>query len=76
MDLLDLWDQAEDFRGLVAGLSRGLKEQLVLGLSGSQKTFLAAALWQRSGRSALYVVSGTAQAERVAEDLATWLAAG
>ncbi|BDG62014.1 transcription-repair coupling factor [Caldinitratiruptor microaerophilus] len=71
--LLDLLHQAPEFHTLLEGLKKGYTEQLVYGLSGSMKSFLVAGLRRETGRPVLVVTSSTQQAERMREDLATWL---
>lgn len=70
---LDLLHQAPEFHSLLEGLKRGYREQLVYGLSGSMKSFLAAGLRRETGRPLLVITANLQQAERFREDLATWL---
>lgn len=70
---LDLLHLAPEFHSLLEGVKKGYREQLVYGLSGSMKTFLAAGLRREIGRPLLVMTSNLQQAERFREDLTTWL---
>ena len=54
-------------------IKRGVQEQLVHGVSGAQKAYLAARILEQIKRPALFLTSHLQQAETVAEDLATFL---
>ncbi|MGI6605233.1 MAG: transcription-repair coupling factor [bacterium] len=54
-------------------IKRGVQEQLVHGVSGAQKAYLAARILEQVKRPALFLTSHLQQAETVAEDLATFL---
>lgn len=71
--VLDLLHQAPEFLALLEGLKKGRREQMIYGLSGSMKSFLAAGLRRETGRPLLVVTATIQQAERFREDLATWL---
>lgn len=71
--LLDLLHQAPEYQSLLEGLRWKRREQMVYGLSGSMKTFLAAGLRRETGRPLLIITSTLQQAERIREDLSTWL---
>lgn len=57
------------FGTIVAGLSRGLHEQLVSGLAGSSRQTLMAALYQATERPICVVTHNLFQAQKVYEDL-------
>lgn len=71
--VLDLLHQAPEYASLLDGLKKDWKEQTVYGLSGSLKSYLAAALRGETGRPCLMVTSTIQQAEKLRDDLATWL---
>ena len=71
--LLHMLDASSEFQSLLEGLRRGFRDQQVYGLSGSAKSYVAAALRQATGRPLLYVTATAQGAERVREDLRTWL---
>lgn len=71
--VLTLLQSTPEFTSLMDGLKRGFPEQMVYGVSGSLKSFVAAGLRERTQRPCLVVTSTIAQAERFREDLATWL---
>ncbi len=73
MDLLGLWSGADPFEALCRGVGSGLRFQQVTGLTGSDRSYLMAAVWARTGRTGLVVVGGNSRAERLAEDLRTFL---
>ncbi len=54
---------------IVAGLQRGLHEQLISGLAGSSRQALMAALYQETGRAVCVVTHNMYQAQKVYEDL-------
>lgn len=62
-----------EFHSLLEGLQRGFPEQMVYGVSASAKTFLMAGLIRKTGRPSLVITSSIQQAERLREDLATWM---
>jgi transcription-repair coupling factor (superfamily II helicase) len=57
------------FGTIIAGLSRGLHEQLVSGLAGSSRQTLMAALYQTAERPICVVTHNMFQAQKVYEDL-------
>lgn len=71
--LLDLLHLSPEYHSLLEGLKKGYREQMVYGLSGSMKSFLAAGLRRETGRPFLLITSTIQQAERMRDDLATWL---
>lgn len=71
--ILDLLHSAPEYTSLLDGLKRGLHEQMAYGLSGSVKSFVAAALRAETGRPTLIITATLQQAERFREDLINWL---
>lgn len=70
--VLDLLHLAPEFHALLDGMKKGYREQMIYGLSGSMKSFLAAGLRRETGRPLLVITATIQQAERFREDLATW----
>lgn len=71
--VLDLLHLAPEFHALLDGLKKGYREQMIYGLSGSMKSFLAAGLRRETGRPLLIITANIQQAERFREDITTWL---
>jgi transcription-repair coupling factor (superfamily II helicase) len=71
--LISLLTGAPEFASLLDGIKRGFPDQMVYGVSASLKTFLMAALYSQSKRPCLVVTNTIQQAERIREDLTTWL---
>ncbi|HWI51267.1 MAG TPA: transcription-repair coupling factor, partial [Symbiobacteriaceae bacterium] len=71
--LISLLQGAPEFASLLDGIKRGFPDQMVYGVSASLKTFIMAALHTQAGRPCLVVTSSMQQAERIREDLTTWL---
>ncbi|WP_261134726.1 transcription-repair coupling factor [Bacillus sp. Marseille-Q3570] len=71
--LLTYFCDNDDFNSLTTGLSEGLREQLVSGLSGSARTLLMACLYQSDERTQLVVTHNLFQAQKLYEDLAALL---
>jgi len=71
--LIGLLYNASEFMSLQDGIKRGFPEQMVYGVSASLRSLFMAALRARTGKPALIVTSTIQQAERLREDLATWL---
>ncbi|MCF6411918.1 transcription-repair coupling factor [Pseudalkalibacillus salsuginis] len=67
--LLNYFCDNDDFHSLATGLSEGLREQLVSGLSGSARTLLMACLYRSEERSQLVVTHNLFQAQKLYEDL-------
>lgn len=66
---VELLKANSEFQMLMDGLRRGMKEQLVTGLSGSSRQVFAAALAEVLSRQALLVTNNNYQAQKVYEDL-------
>ncbi|HWI62114.1 MAG TPA: transcription-repair coupling factor, partial [Symbiobacteriaceae bacterium] len=71
--LISLLTGAPEFVSLLDGIKRGFPDQMVYGVSASLKTFIMSALHSQTGRPCLVVTSSMGQAERIREDLTTWL---
>ncbi|MDA8347121.1 MAG: transcription-repair coupling factor [Thermaerobacter sp.] len=69
MELTALWQGAPEYRALRQGLAGTAAEQLVVGLQGSERAYLAAALLRERGGAALWLAPSPAQAERLQGDL-------
>ncbi|MGI6575797.1 MAG: transcription-repair coupling factor [bacterium] len=65
----------EEFKKIVNNLQEGIKWQLVYGLGGSQKTYMAAGLWSVLNRTCLYITANLRQAHAVYDDLLNFLPA-
>jgi transcription-repair coupling factor (superfamily II helicase) len=71
--VLELLYKAPEFTSLLDGLKRGYTEQMVHGATASIKSYLMAGLRGQTGRPSLIITSTIAQAERLREDMSTWL---
>ncbi|HYG57128.1 MAG TPA: CarD family transcriptional regulator, partial [Symbiobacteriaceae bacterium] len=71
--LIALLKNSTEFTSLLDGLKRGFPEQMVYGVSASLRTYVMAALRAETRRPCLVVTSTIQQAERMREDLGTWL---
>ncbi|HLN64900.1 MAG TPA: transcription-repair coupling factor [Symbiobacteriaceae bacterium] len=71
--LTALLHTAPEFTSLLDGLKRGFSDQMVYGVSASLKTYVMAALRDKTRQPCLVVTASIAQAERIREDLNTWL---
>ncbi|MCF6139594.1 transcription-repair coupling factor [Pseudalkalibacillus berkeleyi] len=67
--LLNYFCDNDDFQSLITGMSEGLSEQLVSGLSNSSRTLLMACLNRADDRSQLVVTHNLFQAQKLYEDL-------
>jgi transcription-repair coupling factor (superfamily II helicase) len=67
--LINLFRQQEDVRTIVNGMSEGLREQLVAGLSGSARTLFLASIYEETRKSILVVTHNLLQAQKLYEDL-------
>lgn len=69
--ILKLLQGTEEFAGLLEGIKKGLKNQLVYGLSGSQRSCLLAALAEKTAPLPLLVITpGEREAGVLADELA------
>jgi transcription-repair coupling factor (superfamily II helicase) len=71
--LISLLYSSPEFTSLLDGIKRGFPDQMVYGVSASLKTYVMAGLREKTARPCLIVTSTLGQAERIREDLATWL---
>lgn len=62
-----------DFQSIVTGLEKGLKEQLIAGLSQSARHLAYAALYKETHRPQLIVTHNMFQAQKIYEDLCEFL---
>lgn len=67
--LKTLFTQQDDLQSIVTGVSEGLKEQLVAGLSGSARTVLVASLYEQMKRPILLVTHNLLQAQKLYDDI-------
>src|SRR5690606_24832104 len=67
--LLDSFASEPDFRAVLQGLERGMKEQLVAGLSGSARQVMIASLHRELDRPVLVVTHNMYSAQKIADDL-------
>lgn len=65
--------KTKEFQGLCRGLDKDFRQQMVVGLSGSQRSFLAAGIIEYSRSPVLVVTSGEQDAGVLADDLAALL---
>ncbi len=65
--------EQDNLKLLCRNIAQGMDEQLIHGLSGAQKSYIAAQVLQQTLRPALYLTDHLQQAETVAEDLAAFL---
>lgn len=70
---LERLKDAPEYLSLLNGLAAGPGEQAVYGLSGSMQTYVLAGLAHHTGRPCLVLTASAQAAERVRDDLATWL---
>ncbi|RSK25489.1 transcription-repair coupling factor [Bacillus sp. HMF5848] len=71
--LLQVFYEQDDFKTVINGIDEGLREQLVAGLSGSSRTLYIASLYKDSNRPILVVTHNLLQAQRIYDDLASYL---
>jgi len=71
--LLRLLEDAPEFTAVADSLRDGVKQQLVYGLAGSQRSYLLAALRARTRRPILVVCADRPQGEKLCADLAAFL---
>lgn len=67
--LVHFLQQDKDFQATVSGLRAQLREQLVVGLSGTARMVYLAALYQKTKRPLLLVTHNLNQAQKATEDL-------
>lgn len=71
--LIRLLGESEEFATILSRISKGYESQQVFGLAGSEKAYFAAGLYQNVPRHLLIVTYSQAQAEKLADDLATFI---
>jgi transcription-repair coupling factor (superfamily II helicase) len=71
--ILELWRSSEEYQAMLRALRRGPAEETVVGLQGSERNFLAAALFHDLARGGLVVTAGELEAERAQDELSAWL---
>lgn len=71
--LIRLLGESEEFATILSRISKGYESQQVFGLAGSEKAYFAAGLYQSVPRHVLIVTYTQAQAEKLADDLVTFV---
>ncbi|AIM16612.1 MULTISPECIES: transcription-repair coupling factor [Neobacillus] len=71
--LKSLFLQQEEIDSVIAGLEEGLKEQLIAGLSGSSRTVLTAAIYERTKKPIMVVTHNLLQAQKLYDDIVNLL---
>ncbi|RUT27725.1 transcription-repair coupling factor [Paenibacillus zeisoli] len=67
--LIEAFSKDPDFESLSTGVTAGMKEQLISGLSGSSRQVMLAALHEQIQRPLLVVTHNMFSAQKIAEDL-------
>jgi transcription-repair coupling factor (superfamily II helicase) len=67
--LIEAFSKDPDLKSIASGISVGMKEQLVSGLSGSARQIMMAALYEEAKRPMLIVTHNMFSAQKIAEDL-------
>lgn len=67
--LIDAYSQDSDFESISSGITSGMKEQLISGLTGSARQVMIAALHKKLDRPLLVVTHNMFAAQKVADDL-------
>lgn len=67
--LIEAFSKEPDFESLSSGVTAGMKEQLISGLSGSSRQVMLAALHEQIQRPLLVVTHNMFSAQKIAEDL-------
>lgn len=68
LGLKKIISQQDDFRSILAGITEGLKEQLISGLSGSARTLFLAAVYEETQKPLLVVTHNLLQAQKLYDD--------
>jgi len=76
LTLTDAWSDSPEFEGLTRGLRTGSREELIVGLQGSARAFLLAALARVIGRPLFIVSAGELHAERTWQSLTAFTGGG
>ncbi|MFC0190376.1 transcription-repair coupling factor [Fictibacillus aquaticus] len=69
LNLKKFFSQGEDIRTVINGISEGLKEQLIAGLSGSARTLLISSIYELTERPQLILTHNLYQAQKLYEEL-------
>ncbi|MGF7049700.1 transcription-repair coupling factor (superfamily II helicase) [Paenibacillus sp. DS2015] len=67
--LIEAFSKDPDLKSIASGISVGMKEQLISGLSGSARQIMMAALYEEVKRPMLIVTHNMFSAQKMAEDL-------
>lgn len=67
--LIQAFTKDADYASIAAGISSGMKEQLISGLSGSSRQVLMAALAEDTGRPLMVMTHNMFAAQKIADDL-------
>lgn len=67
--LTSLFIQQDDYQSIITGITGGLKEQLVAGLSGSARTVFVASLYRQIKKPILYITHNLLQAQKLYDDI-------
>ncbi|WP_160036674.1 transcription-repair coupling factor [Paenibacillus sp. An7] len=67
--LIDAYSKDSDFESIASGVTTGMKEQLISGLTGSARQIMIAALHKQLDRPMLVVTHNMFAAQKVADDL-------
>lgn len=73
-EMVKYFTLGDDYRHVFSALEKGIKEQLVSGLSGSARTLFMAALYYDVGQTQMIVTHNLFQAQKIYEDLIEWVA--
>jgi len=68
-ELISAFKEDKDFAAIAAGVSSGMREQLVAGLTGSSRQVMIAALMDETERPVMIVTHNMFAAQKIAEDL-------
>lgn len=71
--MIGLVAASDEMRSVREHLSKGTAEQMVYGVTGSQRALLLSEIRQHSRRPMLVVTESLAEAEKVAQDMEAWL---
>jgi transcription-repair coupling factor (superfamily II helicase) len=71
--LKSLFLDQEDSHSIISGVQEGLKEQLIAGLSGSSRTVLTSAIYEKMKRPILLITHNLLQAQKLYDDIVNLL---
>ncbi|MFC7372312.1 transcription-repair coupling factor [Fictibacillus iocasae] len=69
LNLKQFFSKGEDIQTVINGITGGLKEQLIAGLSGSARTLLISSLYEQADRPQLVLTHNLFQAQKLYEEL-------